>query len=316
MRAETFLRLARGLLGLTGMVEYAPSLSQRITRRITQRFRRSATLTEIGTVGWRYLSMPFGVTRRIGPVAVASATVTALAVTLIAFALGSLTRGPDFHVYADQRTWLGIAHVGDVLSNLAFTVGGAWLLTRTRHTSKPRVVRLAPWLMIAIGLGSALYHHAPTDATLVADWIPIGLTLACILGAVAGDRLGPGAGAPAALTLGAAELLASIGWYTDGGTAGGNLRGHVAVQVVGVVATAILILARPGRIARSPVLAALALFALARVAGSYDLATLDAIGVSGHAIKHLLAAAAATLAIAAISRATLPAVPARAGSAR
>ena len=297
------------MLEVDGM---ANSLSQRITGR----FRRSVTLTEMGSVGWRYLSLPLAATRRIGPVAVATATVTALAFTLVAFALGSITRGPAFHVYADQRTWLGIPHVGDVLSNLAFTIGGALLLMRTRPTLKPRVVRLAPWMMIAIGVGSALYHYAPGDATLVADWIPIGLTLACILGAVAGDRLGPGAGAPAALTLGAAEIFASIGWYTDGGSAGADMRGHVAVQIVGVVATAVLILVRPGRIARTPILAALALFALARVAGSYDVATFDAIGVSGHAVKHLLAAAAATLAIAAISRPALPAAPARAGSAR
>jgi hypothetical protein len=50
----------------------------------------------------------------------------AVALAVGALALGAITRGPGFHVYADQRTWLGVPHAGDVLGNLPFVVGGAW----------------------------------------------------------------------------------------------------------------------------------------------------------------------------------------------
>ena len=45
--------------------------------------------------------------------------VLALAAIAIVWVTGSITRPPAFHHYADQRTWLGIPHAGDVLSNVA-----------------------------------------------------------------------------------------------------------------------------------------------------------------------------------------------------
>src|SRR3569833_3916671 len=40
------------------------------------------------------------------------------------FRLGPIPQLPHYHEFADQRSWAGIPHAADVLSNLAYLVAG------------------------------------------------------------------------------------------------------------------------------------------------------------------------------------------------
>ena len=208
-----------------------------------------------------------------------------LAAAVCAIVLGPIERGPSFHRYADQRTWLGIPHAGDVLSNLAFVVAAV------------RYLRAVPGLALAvawIGVGSGIYHWAPSDQTLALDWAPIAVTLMLVLGAVIHDRLGA---RPGAVVQGSGPIAAvlSVGYwlFTGGTTDGGNMAPYVALQLLGVALPPLLALLAPGRIATHWLLAAVACFVAARILGAYDADLLDAIAISGHSLKHLAAAAAA-----------------------
>jgi hypothetical protein len=206
-----------------------------------------------------------------------------------------ITRGPSFHHYADTRSWLGIPNTLDVVSNVAFIVVAIWMGRRTTG-----LARLVCFGTAAIGVGSALYHWAPSDMTLAFDWAPIATTLMWLLAAVLEDRGGPGR------VLAIAGPLLAIGsvlwWLATGGTEGGDMTAYVVVQGAGVALPPLVALFRQGRIPALQLVLALGFFGLARLASARDRDLLDAIGVSGHSLKHVLAAIAAAIALRAMRR--------------
>jgi hypothetical protein len=224
------------------------------------------------------------VTRRGAAAWLTGAAILAAAVCVVV--LGPIERGETFHHYADQRTWLGIPHAGDVLSNLAFVVVALHYLRR---------VPALGLAVACIGAGSAIYHWAPSDTTLVVDWAPIGVTLMLVLAVVIRDRIGARAG-QVVQSFGPLAAVFAVGyWLVTGGTEGdarGDMAPYVALQVLGVALPPLLALVAPGRIATRYLLAAVVCFLAARVFGAYDAQLLDAIAISGHSLKHLAAAAA------------------------
>lgn len=214
---------------------------------------------------------------------------------VVAILAPPITRGTSFHVYADQRTWLGIPQAGDVLSNLPFVVAGGWGLLRTRH---PFFLTL-----VAVGVGSGAYHVAPGDGALVFDWAPIVLTLGFLAALVVADRIAPVAGRLAALTFPLVALAAVVVWYLGGGTgsttaAGGDMRWYVLTQATFVLVVAATSLApavdgAPARLDRRWILLGVAGFVAARALAAADRAMYEAVGVSGHSAKHVLLGLAA-----------------------
>jgi hypothetical protein len=208
-----------------------------------------------------------------------------------------VTRGPAFHQYADTRSWLGIPNTLDVVSNVLFIVVALWMWRRAPQRG---LARLACAGTAAIGIGSAIYHASPSDATLALDWAPIATTLMWVLATVIEDRGGPGR---AFAIGGAIAAIGSVAWWlATGGTQGGDMTAYVVVQGAGVALPTLVALFRQGRIPALQLVLALGFFGLARLASSHDRQLLDAIGVSGHTIKHLLAAFAAAIALRAMRR--------------
>jgi hypothetical protein len=228
--------------------------------------------------------------------------IIAIASVIIAILTTPIVRGPEFHRYADQRAWLGIPNAGDVVSNLAFLIVAGWSAMQLgSRGTRPSCVAWAACAGVAtIGVGSGVYHAAPSDATLAWDWGPIVVTLAVITSAVIHDRLGRRWGLIAIIVAPLAAAGSVIWWLASGGTAGGNMMPYVAMQATGVALPPALALAAPGMIPARPILLGVAGFAVARVLASHDQALLSALGISGHSLKHLLAAFAAACVLHAI----------------
>jgi hypothetical protein len=91
-------------------------------------------------------------------------------------------------------------------------------------------------------------------------------------------------------------------WIAGGGTHGGNMAPYVAVQMAGIVVPPLVAVLAHGDVKTGWLFAGLAGFAVARLCGAYDRALLDAIGISGHSLKHLAAAQAAACALRALMR--------------
>jgi len=207
-----------------------------------------------------------------------------------------MLQDPSYHGFADQRQWLGIPNAADVLSNLAFALVGVMGIARLASRGRPRfspATESGLWCIavgiVATAVGSTWYHLDPSNASLFWDRLPMTLVLAGVLGAALAQRIPghPGRwGLPLFVALGIASVLY---WKVTG-----NLSLYVMLQSGGIVTLLVLIVAT--RSAGDPIPWAwvLAWYALAKVAEAADLRIWDATDgmIAGHALKHLLAAAA------------------------
>lgn len=203
--------------------------------------------------------------------------------------LGPVPQDPAYHLFADCRSCGGIPNCFNVLSSVPFLIVGSIGLYRLRLW--PEALRPAWrvfWLgVFGTGLGSAWYHLSPDDGRLVWDRLPMTLAFAGFFAAVLIDQFRFGQWVLWSMV---ALGLTSIGiWQVLG-----DLRLYGLVQFLPPVLV-VLIFARfpPGRIRRRPVYQALVSYALAKVAELLDREIfLITSWLSGHTLKHLLAALA------------------------
>jgi len=70
----------------------------------------------------------------------------------------------------------------NAITNLAFIIAGLWGLSRARATGAGRTSEVLCWWVVAIGIGSALFHTFANELTKWADILPIAIfTLAYTL---------------------------------------------------------------------------------------------------------------------------------------
>lgn len=215
----------------------------------------------------------------------------ALVVPLLALPLlPPIAQDPRYHFFADTRTLCGVVNFQNVASNLGFLVVGlaglAFCLRRCRDLS---------WItffagVVLVAFGSAYYHLQPTDETLVWDRLPMTIAFMALFTALLAEHL-PVRRVGALLAVTIVTGVASIAWWRSTG----DLKLYVWVQVAPFLAIVALLALYGGRYTGRYWLAWGALFyALAKVTEFNDLRIYALTGglVSGHALKHLLAAVA------------------------
>ncbi len=216
-----------------------------------------------------------------------------LALLLRILANGTIAQDPTYHELADQRRVLGVPNLLDVVSNLPFLVVGAAGMLLCLGALRPP--RCASWLTFFAGtalvfFGSSYYHWAPSNATLVWDRLPMTIAFTAFFVALlsehVGERLERYLLAPA-LGVG----LASVLWWNYTG----DLRLYYWVQAAPLVCLPFVMLMFRGMYThRRYLLYGLALYVLAKLAEIWDLEiyALTSGVLSGHTLKHLLAAGA------------------------
>lgn len=229
-----------------------------------------------------------------------------LAITVIACVSlvvhGPIAQLPNYHDFADQSAWLGIANAADVLSNIGFAVIGVcgYIVLRPMQTH-PALSR--GWIgyrlflagLVLTALGSSFYHLAPDNARLVWDRLPIVLACAGLLSAVRAETR-QDTNVIRDTTLLALFAIASVAWwwFTDQ-FGNGDLRPYLLLQILPLVLIplwqAIYGFNRRDRVWFG---IALLLYVLAKISELNDHQIFAALGwISGHTGKHLLATAAA-----------------------
>jgi hypothetical protein len=207
--------------------------------------------------------------------------------------LSPIAQDPAYHDFADRRGLLDIPNFLNIATNLAFlAVGIAGIVLCA--TQKGLSARWA-WMtcftgVVLVFFGSAYYHLAPDNGTLVWDRLPMSIGFMALSVAVLADYINPRLEktllAPA-IILGLASV---IYWhYTD------DLRPYVLVQFLPLLMIpALLFLFRGARQDRGFLLTALLIYMLSKLAEHFDHAVFELSGeiVSGHSLKHLLAATA------------------------
>ncbi|WP_235965381.1 hypothetical protein [Caenimonas soli] len=226
---------------------------------------------------------------------------------LVAVALfgPAVIQPPGYHGFADQRVLWGVPFAMDVLSNLPFAlagVAGLWFLGKAPPRALSNVQRAMAILffggLVLTACGSAWYHAQPDDAGLAIDRIGMAAAFAGLLGLAAAGRVSERAGALLGLTI---LLLAPVA--IELGSSTGNVLPWAALQFGGMAVVVWLawLRPRPGALVIRLGWVILA-YAAAKLLEINDRAVFDLTGqlVSGHTLKHLVAALAALPVLAAV----------------
>jgi hypothetical protein len=235
-----------------------------------------------------------GMTWRVGAlVAVAAAC------AVVAFSGPPLRDSLQYFDFADVRRLAGIPNALNVLSSAAFVVVGlagvATLLGRQARFRDPR--ERAPWVVffsgvVLAGIGTGSFHLAPSADSLGLDRFPMTVGFTGLFAALVAERIDVEWGRRLLWPLVGLGLGSIVYWYVSDRSGAGDLRPYFLVQFFSLLAIPLLLLIFPARYSGSGVyLVALGAYLLGKVAEAKDVEIYRAGGiVSGHTLKHLLAA--------------------------
>ena len=204
-----------------------------------------------------------------------------------------IAQDPQYHGYADRRTFFGIPNFWDVVSNIPFLLAGiAGLRFCLGHALRGGK---SAWIVLFAGVSlvsvaSSYYHWDPKDATLVWDRLSITIIFMGLFVAVLGEHLSARLAHVLLVPMLLLGLASVLYWR-----AFGDLRLYLWVQLIALLAIpSIIVLFRAAYTRRWLLLAALGWHALAKVSELYDREFFALTGnlFSGHSFKHILAAMA------------------------
>ena len=230
---------------------------------------------------------------------------------LLAAIFGPSVAQPEhYHAFADQRVLLGLPLAMDVLSNLPFVIAAVWglvVLYRSPRACQSLSTQAQPALaalffggLLITAICSGYYHLLPNNPSLAIDRLGMVIAFAGLLGVAVADRVSARAGiATAAFVLAAGPL--TVGVWADSG----NLLPWVLLQGGGMLLIAALAVCRPLKDSWGLQLLPVVIFyAAAKLFELGDHQVFEWTGemISGHSLKHIVAAFAAWPVIAAIYR--------------
>ncbi|MBL7776130.1 MAG: ceramidase domain-containing protein, partial [Saprospiraceae bacterium] len=181
---------------------------------------------------------------------------TLLALSALAlFLMAPIPQPEAYHAYADQRVLFGIPFFWNVVSNLPMLFIGAYGLWQCRRHWLERPAGAARWIPAVLSggifitcFGSAYYHWAPSNGTLLWDRLPMTLMFMSLFSLLVYDFLGKQAGSVSfwwSVPLGMASVLY---WHFTEAAGQGDLRPYALVQFFPMLAAPVLLLAYPGKV--------------------------------------------------------------------
>ena len=218
-------------------------------------------------------------------------------VAVAALVLAGVPRVPqnvEYHEFADRRSVCCVPNAADVLSNVPFLlVGGIPLLSLSVpevgafYSAEERL--MWQWFFAGVAIvsvGSAYYHWRPNNDRLVWDRLPMTIGFMSLFAISVEERLGGG------MALFWPLLVIGIGsvgyWHVVD-----DLRPYALVQFLPMLVIPVMMAVCPPRYShQGHYVGCLLWYALAKVAEVLDRRIFVGSGgvVSGHTLKHLLAA--------------------------
>ncbi|MFT4025843.1 MAG: ceramidase domain-containing protein [Novosphingobium sp.] len=221
-----------------------------------------------------------------------------------------------YHRFADGHALLGVPNFWNVLSNLPFAVVGLiglWFTERAQRRGAFAGVGGAwPYRVFFIGvalvsLGSAWYHFAPGNGTLVWDRLPMTLAFMALVAALVADRIDAAWGVRILLPVLLLAGIASVWYWAVTEAAGhGDLRFYALVQFFPMLAVPLICWLFPAaRVLTWRDIAWLfGFYILAKLLEEFDTQVFEMLGgvISGHSLKHVAAAGAPAVVVYRIMR--------------
>jgi hypothetical protein len=218
-----------------------------------------------------------------------------LAVSSLIFLLlhGPIPQSVSYHSFADHNTFYGINNFYNVVSNFPFLmVGAVGIFFILKHNFSLKSARLCFFIGIFFtGLGSAYYHYDPSSSTLVWDRLPMTIAFMSFFAFILFRNFSFQNNDSILVVLLLTGIFSIVYWHVGELKGNGDLRWYALVQFYPVVAIIIILLWNGND---RQMLGVILWYIAAKVFEATDEAFLSLTEVvSGHTIKHLMAACAA-----------------------
>jgi len=252
--------------------------------------------------GWITMKMQNRVPSSLRYALLAAATIAVIAWVI---SRGPMPQDQTYHRFADSKPFAGVPNFMDTATNLAFLALGIWGCAAVAGLRKNRDVfredyEALPYFvffggMCLIAAGSMYYHLTPRNWTLLWDRLPMTVSFMAFFSIIIGERFGARAGRIALPVLVIIGIASAAYWYLAETWGRGDLRFYVLVQFYPIAIIPLASILVPSRYSKGWVFTlVIAVYAGAKLLEVHDLDILRATGgsISGHSLKHLLAAAA------------------------
>jgi hypothetical protein len=227
------------------------------------------------------------------------------------FFLDPIAQQDAYHRFADSRSYLGIPNFWNVVSNILFAYVGIAGMRFLAGTGQPGIVNLLlpSYRVFFAGLlltafGSAWYHTDPRIESMVWDRLPMTLAFMSLFSIVIGEQVSVRLGRRLLIPLLIAGAGSVLYWWFGEASGRGDLRPYVLVQFLPMVLIPLLLVLYKSPFDRTAFIwQMIVLYAAAKVFEHIDY-SIFAVGglISGHSIKHAVAAIATLLFLAGLKK--------------
>ncbi len=217
----------------------------------------------------------------------------------VLWAKGPLPQDTAYHAFADQRNILGIDNFWNVASNLPMFFLGLYGFSQVFENFRQRPGFAAQWIPVVLvfgifitSFGSAYYHYAPDNQSLVWDRLPMTLMFMPVFSLLIYDFIGPSWGKWAFYFSVPLGVLSIFHWQYTESIGLGDLRLYAFVQFFPMLAGPALILLSDKKNTYTKYFwMVLGWYVVAKVFEYLDTETFELLGFwSGHTLKHLIGA--------------------------
>jgi hypothetical protein len=227
--------------------------------------------------------------------------VVSLAALGAVFFVPRIPQDPHYHEFVDDRMLLGVPHFWNVISNIGYLVVGLYGLARANRVQAPVLRPAYITFCVAVtfvAFGSSWYHYAPTTDSLVWDRLPMAAGFMALLSLVLGERISWQLSQRLLWPLVIVGVATVLYWAWTEKQGVGDLRPYGLVQFLPIVLMPLLLLLFPGnRQSAKWLWWTFAAYVVAKIAEQLDGPIYDAIGLSGHSVKHFVSSVAVLFAV-------------------
>lgn len=226
------------------------------------------------------------------------ALITLLALSAYLILTQPVAQDLSYHSFADQNMYFNIANTCNVLSNLPFLLVGIYglRLFLLNNSLCDNHIKLN-YQLFFIGLmitsfGSGFYHYTPNNLTLIIDRFGIAISFMALFTAYLGEYINVKQGRMLLWPLIALSILSVVYWGVSEQYGQGDLRLYALVQIIPMLLLPIIFICKKWRYSHQKYCFVLIIvYVLAKLVEHFDQQIFNALAfISGHSIKHLLAA--------------------------
>jgi hypothetical protein len=206
--------------------------------------------------------------------------ISAAVVVGVLVSMDPVAQDPAYHHFADEISLMGIPNWQNVLSNIPFAIVGLLGIARILG-------------VFLTAFGSGYYHWRPDNFGLFWDRLPMTVGFSGLFAAIIGERVSDRAYRYSLGPLVMLGVASAVYWIISEQSGAGDLRPYAFVQFYPLAAIPCLVGFCPPRYTHGRYIGfATGCYVLAKVCEELDKAIWNVTGqvVSGHALKHVLAA--------------------------